>query len=767
MLKHTRTSQFLSFHEVLSPELRRLTAGASSSSQFLPATFPFHREEETNEEDDSGLDENSQNIANRSYWDRKIHTLCSTPGSIDAALRLIDRLRIRGFRPDSANLSSIIHGLCDAGRSDEAHRRLIFSATSRFLPDDRTANIIIARLLNASTPRLTLSVLHHLLLAKPAFVPSLTNYNRLIDRLCSLPDPFQASNLLTDMIARGRRPNAVTYTALIDGFGRAGLIEDACRVFDKMPQQNLQPNSLTYSVLIRWLMRNKRIKEGKELMTKLWLRMREEEDTTVNSASFSNLIDSLCVEGFFHIVFDIAEMMPQGNCVCEKFAYAQMIYSLCKSGRHHGASRIIYIMKKRGFVPSLVSYNSIIHGLSRGRGCMRAYQLFKEGIVYGYSLPEPTYRALVEALLKEKDLHKAKNVMEFMLSVEGIDKTRIYNIFLSALRLADNPSEQLNVLVLMLQQQCHPDAVTLNTVIHGFCRAGMVDEGMKILNDMLEGKFCSPDVVTFTTAISGLVDVGRVEEALHFMRNVMPRHYCAPNVVTYNGVLRGLLRLGKIEKSMEIFHEMVGKGVSSDCMTHTLIIEGLCEAGQLEGAKKFWDEIVWPSNMHDDYVYAAIIRGLCRLGKLDVACDFLYELVDSGVSPGIVNYNILIDSAGKQGAKRQAYQILGEMRRNGLNPDSITWRILNRLHEREGVGVAAGSGDDSEVSRTRKEGSTMVEEEENECAEKNAGERGKKLDDALVNHPLPGFIQEGEFKEFEKKEKEPLWKLARRVFGLL
>ncbi|PKU64353.1 pentatricopeptide repeat-containing protein At3g18020 isoform X1 [Dendrobium catenatum] len=777
-------------HDRIIPRLRSLTtaaaASASASLQSLHSSSLFCNSE-VKEQQDEDPDTKSQNIANRSYWTRKIHSLSSSPGQIDAALRLIDRLRLRGFRPDSINLSSIIHGLCAAGRSDEAHRRLLFSFTSGIVPDDRTANVLLARLLDASTPRLTLSVLRHLLLAKPAFVPSLTNYNRLIDQCCSLLDPFEAYNLVRDMIVRGRYPNAVTYTALIDGFGRFGLLDDARRMFDEMLQRNIKPNSLTYSVFIRWLMRKKSVQEGKEMMGRLWITMQQEEDRAVNSAAFANLIDSLCVEGFFHEVFRIAEEMPQGKWVCEKFAYGQMVDSLCKAGRHHGASRIIYIMRKRGFIPSLVSYNSIVHGLSKERGCMRAYQLFREGIEFGYSPPEATYKVLVEALCKEKDLYKAKDVTEFMIEIEGVDKIRIYNIFLSALRLTDNPSEQLNMLVLMLQKQCHPDAVTLNTIVHGFCKIGRVNEALKILEDMMEGKFCSPDVVTFTTAIYGLIDVGRFEEALYFMHKVMAEHNCAPNIVTYNAVLRGLFKLGKVDKSMEIFHEMVGKGVHADCVTHTIIIEGLCEAGQFDQAKKFWDEIVWPSNIHDDYVYAAIMRGLCSLGKLDVACDFLYELVDCGVSPGIVNYNILIDSACKQGMKKQAYQIVGEMRKNGLKLDSVSWRILNKLHERESTNLPDAS---LEVNGTREKVSSMSEglqiDEKNECIEKNDGELGDQLE-GLVDHSFTSkFIQDDEFNEgcsppvkicrhgsinvikvIEKRQKEPLSKLARRVFGLL
>ena len=45
-------------------------------------------------------------------------------------------------------------------------------------------------------------------------------------------------------------------------------------------------------------------------MGKLWEIMKGEDDATVKSAAFGNLIDSMCREGFFNEVFDIAEDMP-------------------------------------------------------------------------------------------------------------------------------------------------------------------------------------------------------------------------------------------------------------------------------------------------------------------------------------------------------------------------------------------------------------------------------------------------------------------------
>ncbi|XP_072956934.1 uncharacterized protein [Typha angustifolia] len=665
--------------------LRFLTTTSTTNPFQLTHLLPPQLEEE--KEDEGGGD----SISNRSYWSSRIHALCSDDDP-DEALRLLDRLRLRGYSPNPVDIAAVVRALCSAGRSDEAHTRvLLLLLLSSSVYDEHNFNALLSLLLDARTPLLTLRLLRRLPCCS-SFVPSVSNYNRLIHLLCSLPHPPLAvlhahRLLLLDMPSKGRHPNAASYTALLAGYARLGESRAARQLLDEMSQNNVAPNSLTRSVLIKAVLRNRDVEECKRLMRQFWpaMELEHDEDPFVKSAAFANLIDCLCHEGMFHEVFRIAEEMPQGKSVDEEFAYGQMMDSLCRAGRHHGASRIVYIMRKRSFVPSLVSYNCIIHGLSKGRGCMRAYQLLKEGLKFGYSLPEPTYKVLVEGLCRERDLNKAKDVLELMLSQkdnndEVEDRTRIYNIFLSALRVVDNPSEQLNVLVSMLQKQCRPDVITLNTVIHGFCKIGRVAEAKKIMNDMLKGTFCAPDVVTFTTIICGLLDVGETEEAIEILRGTMLKHHCLPNVVTFNAVLKGLFKLQKFDKAMEIFEDM---NVAADSATHAVVIEGLCEAGRMEEAKRFWDEVVWPSKMHDDYVYAAIFGGLCRLGKLDQACDFLYELIDCGVSPGIICYNILINSACKLGLKKQAYWIVREMRKNGLNPDAVTWRILENLHEKD------------------------------------------------------------------------------------
>ncbi|XP_062190134.1 pentatricopeptide repeat-containing protein At3g18020 [Phragmites australis] len=729
------------------------------------------------------------------------------------------------------DLLHLVDTLCASGRSAEAHHRVSILLLSSTSPSRSRLDALLRRLLRARTPFLTLRLVQA---AAPALVPSLPNYNRLLALLCRADPPPLPVLLAHRLLLRMRvAPDAASYAALLDGYARVPDPGAARKLLDEMPGHGLAPSSLARTFLVKAFLRSRDVDAAMDLVDNhLWPSMAADadgrrflEDQEITNASFANLVQCLCAEGFFHVVFRIAEEMPQRRCgVADEFAYAQMIDSMCRTGQHHGASRIVYIMRKKGLCPSTVSYNCIVHGLCTSQkpgGRLRAYQLVMEGACFGYRPREVTYKVLVDELCRENELGKAKDVLELMLQPNsqcGHDKcggaddetrTRIYNMFLGALRVVDNPSVQLDVLMSMLQEGCKPDVITMNTVIHGFCKAGRAQEARRIMDDMLNGKFCAPDVVTFTTLITGYLDACEHEEALHVLRTLMPRRRCSPTVVTYNCVLKGLFGLQQADTAMQVLEEMNANNVVADCVTHAVVIKGLCDAGQLEKAKAFWDNVVWPSGIHDDYVYSAIFRGISKQGKLEQACDFLYELVDCGVAPSVVCYNILIDAACKQGLKKLAYQLVKEMKRNGLAPDAVTWRILGKLHDcckeeqEEGYQLPTYRGDQSSADdrveplvSTKYEmpllssSKNVLEINENNNKVKIVGEVGysiemtekppdntepdKEQDDYLMDNSRGGTAMDkgGAIQEDGKKPdmqpliREPLSEVARKVFGL-
>ena len=100
----------------------------------------------------------------------------------------------------------------------------MFISFPHTVPDERTCNVIIARLLSYRNPEATLVVFNRLGEIKPHFVASLCNYNRLIDQFCGVLRVRDAHRLVFEMIRRGHSPNVVSYTSLINGYCKVGEI---------------------------------------------------------------------------------------------------------------------------------------------------------------------------------------------------------------------------------------------------------------------------------------------------------------------------------------------------------------------------------------------------------------------------------------------------------------------------------------------------------------------------------------------------------------
>ena len=107
---------------------------------------------------------------------------------------------------------------------------------------------------------------------------------------------------------------------------------------------------------------------------------------------------------------------------------------------------------------------------------------------------------------------------------------------------------------------------------------GRFGEALKVLNDMIIGKFCTLNDVTFTTIIPGLLKDGIIQEAFEFLYHVMPERGVRPGVVTYNAVLHGLFKLQQTNEAMGFLIRVASDGILSDSITCTIIIDGLCKA---------------------------------------------------------------------------------------------------------------------------------------------------------------------------------------------
>lgn len=86
------------------------------------------------------------------------------------------------------------------------------------------------------------------------------------------------------MQEKGFNPDVVTYSTLIECFGKTGKVEMACRLFDEMLASGCCPNIVTYNILLDCLERSGRTAEAVDLYAKL-----KQQGLTPDSITYSVL----------------------------------------------------------------------------------------------------------------------------------------------------------------------------------------------------------------------------------------------------------------------------------------------------------------------------------------------------------------------------------------------------------------------------------------------------------------------------------------------
>ncbi|KAH1041194.1 hypothetical protein AAZV13_09G024400 [Glycine max] len=86
------------------------------------------------------------------------------------------------------------------------------------------------------------------------------------------------------MQEKGLIPDVVTYSTLIECFGKTDKVEMACRLFDEMLAEECTPNLITYNILLDCLEKSGRTAEAVDLYAKL-----EQQGLTPDSITYAVL----------------------------------------------------------------------------------------------------------------------------------------------------------------------------------------------------------------------------------------------------------------------------------------------------------------------------------------------------------------------------------------------------------------------------------------------------------------------------------------------
>ncbi|KAK9286616.1 hypothetical protein L1049_015016 [Liquidambar formosana] len=287
--------------------------------------------------------------------------------------------------PDLITYSTIINGLCKAGRLDEAKKKFIEMMGKNLHPD---------------------SVI----------------YDTFIYHFCKNGKISSAFRVLKDMEKKGCNKSLQTYNSLILGLGSKNEIFEIYGLMDEMKERGVSPNVCTYNNMISCLCEGGRIKEATSLLDEMLQR-----GISPNISSFRLLIKAFCKVCDFGVAQEVFEI-ALGICGHKEALYSLMFNELLVGGQILEAKELLQDALERCFDVGNFLYKDLIDRLCKDENLEGASDLLNKMIGKGYGFDPASFMPVIDAFGKRGNKHEADKLAERMMEMasEGRVANKVY-----------------------------------------------------------------------------------------------------------------------------------------------------------------------------------------------------------------------------------------------------------------------------------------------------------------------------------------------------
>ncbi|XAR72503.1 hypothetical protein NMG60_11019167 [Bertholletia excelsa] len=511
----------------------------------------------------------------------------------------------------------------------------------------------------AGNMKKAMGVLH--LMQKAGVGPNLSLCNSTIKVLVRGKSLDKALRFLNRMQTVGIEPNVVSYNCLIKGYCELRQFDNAMHLIAEMPLKGCFPDKVSYYIVMTFLVKEKKIKEVRDVMEK----MVNDTKLLPDQLTYSTLIHLLSKQGHGEEALEFLKEAEGRGFLIGTVGYSAIIHSLCQEGRIDKANELVKEMLSKGCNPDVVTYTSLIHGYCHIGEMDTARNMLQQMYKCGCLPNTISYNTLLSGLCKNGKSSEAREILKSTGDEWWTPDAITYSALMHGFRREGKLSEACDIVKEMLMKGFYPTSVEINLLIQSLCREGRTDDAKKFMEDCLH-KGCVVNVVNFTSVIHGFCQKDDLEAALSLLDDMYltNRH---PDVVTYTAVINTLGRKGRIEEAIQLTNKMLNRGMVPSPVTYRSIIHWFSWHGRVEDLLKLLEKML--SRKTCRTAYNQVIEKLCRFGELDEAYSLLGKVLRTASRTDANTCHVLMASYLSKGIPMSSYKVARRMFNRNLIPD--------------------------------------------------------------------------------------------------
>ncbi|MCL7029309.1 hypothetical protein MKW94_030490 [Papaver nudicaule] len=386
----------------------------------------------------------------------------------------------------------------------------------------------------------------HGLTIRMGFDNDLSVANSLLNLYAKTGSTRNARNLFAKMSEK----DVISWSSMILCYVQNEEPDAALNLFDEMVKKKYEPNSVTLVSVLQACAAAINVNVGRrihELTKQNWIEL----DLSVSTSLLDMYMKCSCLND----AIDIFKRMPYKDVVC----WSALISGYAQNGLAHESLGIFRNMLSDGTRPDTVTMVKVL------TACAELGILHQALCLHGY---------LVSSGFDEKVFVGAA-LIDLYSKCGSLD---------NSIRVFDFLSEK--------------DVVVWSSMIAGYGMNGFGREAVRMFNRMTEGPGIIPNPITFLSVLSACSHTGLVEEGIKIFDEMVHKYKIEPNSEHQSVMVDLLGRTGKLNKAMEFIEKMKVK-----CEPHVWgALLGACRIHQnVEMAERVAKKLLRQDQNHAGY----------------------------------------------------------------------------------------------------------------------------------------------------------------------
>ncbi|KAK4284195.1 hypothetical protein QN277_001060 [Acacia crassicarpa] len=322
--------------------------------------------------------------------------------------------------------------------------------------------------------------------------------------------------------------NVVTWTAMINGYLQNGNSEHALDLFSQMRRLGVKPNHFTYSTILKVQNAVSIFQIHAEV-----IKANYKKSSSVGTA----LLDAYVKRGNIYDAIKVFEVIEAKDII----AWSAMIAGYAQTGETEEAAKVFLQLSREGTKPNEFTFSSIINACASSLASIEQGKQFHAcAIKMRLNNALCVSSALVTMYSKRGNIESASEVFKRQEERDLVS----WNSMISGYAQHGHAIKALEVFEKMQNQNMEVDAITFIGVISGCTHAGLVDEGQRYFNMMVNDHDIKPTMEHYSCMVDLYSRAGLLDKAMDII-NGMPFPPCTT-------VWRTLLAACRVHRNMEL-----------------------------------------------------------------------------------------------------------------------------------------------------------------------------------------------------------------------